>query len=281
MAALRGGEFDVILLDLALPNSDGIESFCSVGEQSPDPLILVLSGTRNERAGMQAVRAVAEFDSVKNLLQRIIQTVCDTLTWEFGAFWVPEPNSQVLRCLVSWQQPGAQVDQFKLMSERIQLAGREGVPGRVWADGRPLWIPDIVDNPSFPRPACARTCGLHAAFAAPVKAGRQVMGVMEFYNREISQPDGELLVRLSVIGSELGQLIQRKHAEETLKVTLEEFSQSNRELRRFAEEFSGRRRNALEPAASSTAVSDAASGRGRSRKTRVATGEAGSLQNPD
>jgi PAS domain S-box-containing protein len=447
LAVLRGGEFDVVLLDLALPDSDGIESFRSVAEQSPDTPIVVLSGARNEKAGMQAVRegaqdflvkgeadecaiarallfavmrtqadidrrrreeqeladffqnapigihwvgpdgrllrvneaqlellgylrremlgrhisdfyadaevieeilrrlcrgetlngyparlrckdgsvrhvlidanvlfehgqfihtrwlnrditklkhaerasilqtclvnAVAEFDSVKDVLESIIQTVCDTLTWEFGAFWVPEPESQLLRCLVSWQQPGARVDEFKLMSERIRLARGVGAPGRVWAGGRPVWIPDIVEDPNFPRAACARACGLHAAFAVPVKAGTQVLGVIEFCNREILQPDRELLVTLAVVGSELGQLMQRKHAEETLKVTLEEFSESNRELRRFADEFGGRLRDTLEPATSSTGLSAAASGRRRSRKTRVATGEAGSLQNPD
>ncbi|HEY9870777.1 MAG TPA: response regulator [Candidatus Obscuribacterales bacterium] len=447
LAALRGGEFDVVLMDLALPDSDGIESFRTVAEQWPDTPVVVLSGAGNEKPGMQAVRegaqdflvkgeadecaiarallfavmrtqadidrrrreeqeladffenapigihwvgpdgrllrvnqaqlellgylgremlgrhiadfyadedviedilrrlcrgetlngyparlrckdgsiryvlidanvlfehgqfihtrwlnrditklkqaerasilqtclvnAVAQFDNVKDVLESIIQTVCDTLNWEFGAFWVPEPDAQVMRCLVSWQQPGAPVEEFKLMSERIRLACGVGVPGHVWAEGKPVWIPDVVEDPSFPRAACARACGLHAALAVPVKAGAQVLGVIEFCNREILQPDRELLVTLSVVGSELGQLIQRKQAEETLEVTLAEFSESNRQLRRFADEFSGRLRHTLEPDTKSTTVSDAASGRRRSRKTRVATGEAGSLQNPD
>ena len=42
------------------------------------------------------------------------------------------------------------------------------------------------------------------------------MGVIEFFSREIRQPDQELLATLATIGSQIGQFIERKRAEEAL-----------------------------------------------------------------
>jgi GAF domain-containing protein len=42
------------------------------------------------------------------------------------------------------------------------------------------------------------------------------LGVIEFFSREIRQPDQELLATLATIGSQIGQFIERKRAEEAL-----------------------------------------------------------------
>src|SRR5438093_1032036 len=86
------------------------------------------------------------------------------------------------------------------MSRRIALAKGEGLPGRVWADGEPVWIPDVVDDPNFPRIATARREGLHAGFAFPIRLGGEVLGVVEFFSREIEQPDHELLQMTEAAG---------------------------------------------------------------------------------
>src|SRR5207253_2892255 len=62
----------------------------------------------------------------------------------------------------------------------------------------------------------ARREGVHAAFALPILAQRQVTGVMEFFSREIREPDKDLLRMLTQVGSHIGQFIERKRAEEEL-----------------------------------------------------------------
>ena len=57
---LGGGKFEVILLDLALPDGRGIEAFDRVLRVAPDALILVLSGTTDEETARQAVALGAQ-----------------------------------------------------------------------------------------------------------------------------------------------------------------------------------------------------------------------------
>jgi hypothetical protein len=45
----------------------------------------------------------------------------------------------------------------------------------------------------------------------------EVLGVIEFFSREIRQPDQELLNTLATIGSQIGQFIERKRAEAELR----------------------------------------------------------------
>jgi PAS domain S-box-containing protein len=54
------GSFDVILLDLSLPDSWGFETFAMVHAQAPDAPIVPLSGLDDERLAMHAVRAGAQ-----------------------------------------------------------------------------------------------------------------------------------------------------------------------------------------------------------------------------
>jgi C4-dicarboxylate-specific signal transduction histidine kinase len=57
---------------------------------------------------------------------------------------------------------------------------------------------------------------LHAAFGFPILLGGEVLGVMEFFSYEIRQPDQDLLDMMATIGSQIGQFIERKRAENAL-----------------------------------------------------------------
>ena len=91
--------------------------------------------------------------------------------------------------------PSLQVDEFvDREPRRASFTRGIGLPGRVWASGQPAWIPDVVHDSNFPRARRRRTrraCTRRSAF--PILSGSEVLGVMEFFSREIRQPDAELL----------------------------------------------------------------------------------------
>jgi PAS domain S-box-containing protein len=63
----------------------------------------------------------------------------------------------------------------------------------------------------------ARREGLHGAFALPILGGGRVVGVMEFFSREIREPDAALISMLRQVGTQIGQFMDRKRAEEQLE----------------------------------------------------------------
>ncbi len=55
LARLAGGKFEVVMLDLTLPDGQGLEAFDQVLRVAPHALILVLSGTTDEETARQTV----------------------------------------------------------------------------------------------------------------------------------------------------------------------------------------------------------------------------------
>jgi diguanylate cyclase (GGDEF)-like protein len=65
LVLLRNRQFDVILLDLGLPDSQGLKSFEMVHSAFPEKPVVVLSGSRDERLALEAVQAGAQDYLVK------------------------------------------------------------------------------------------------------------------------------------------------------------------------------------------------------------------------
>jgi PAS domain S-box-containing protein len=161
-------------------------------------------------------RALAEPGPLGAAVARILEAVCTTLNWEHGALWQVDRHTDRLRWIESWHSPTANFGEFEALSREITFDRGIGLPGRVWASGRPAFITDVVRDDNFPRAAAAAREGLHGAFAFPLVVGGAVVGVMEFFSRDIRELDADLLERLHAIGAQIGQLMERRRAEEEL-----------------------------------------------------------------
>ncbi|MGH9928683.1 MAG: PAS domain S-box protein [Pyrinomonadaceae bacterium] len=161
---------------------------------------------------------LAESPALTNATLRILETICATLCWEAGAMWSLDPPAMSLGCLSFWSAHPAKVKKFELLSRDRTFAMGVGLPGRVWQRLKPCWIPELAKDHNFPRASVAREEGLHAAFAFPIVSGEKFVGVMEFFSSEIRQPDGALLAMFGGIGSQIGQFIERRRAEDALRV---------------------------------------------------------------
>ena len=123
----------------------------------------------------------------------------------------------MLRCVESWHKASVEVPEFERVSRKFTFVPGSGLPGRMWSSLEPEYIPDVVPDKNFLRGPIAQREGLHAAFGFPILLGGQVLRVIEFFSREIRQPDQELLNVLTAVGSQIGQFIERKRAEAELR----------------------------------------------------------------
>ena len=163
-----------------------------------------------------ATRALAASRSLGEAAPGILRAVCETLEWQMGALWTVEPHVNLLRCVETWHAPSVAVTTFETTTRGHTFAKGVGMPGRVWESGQPAWIPDVTQDQNFPRASTAAKEGLRASLGFPIAVGGEVVGVMEFFSHEIRQPDAELLEMLGALGSQIGQFVERKHAEEVL-----------------------------------------------------------------
>jgi PAS domain S-box-containing protein len=147
-------------------------------------------------------------------IPRILQVVCERLGWEWSALWQVDQQEKVLRCVEIWHRPTVPAAEFKVDSSQRTFVAGVGLPGRVWASGQPIWIPDTAQDASFIRAPLAAKEGLHGALAFPILLGNAVLGVIECFSRNLLAPDQDMLQLFTTIGSEIGHLIERKRIEE-------------------------------------------------------------------
>jgi PAS domain S-box-containing protein len=168
-----------------------------------------------------AARALLDATSIEEAAARILQAICESLGWEHGALWRVDAEADCLRCAQMWTASPARFPEFHEISEGLTFARGIGLPGRVWATATPAWIPDVVADSNFPRAPVAAREGLHAAFGFPVLLRGDVFGVMEFFSREILEPDEHLLPMLTTVGNQIGLFIERQRARDELSLLFE------------------------------------------------------------
>ena len=176
---------------------------------------------RRLHAQYAVARALAESTSLGEAAPRVLRAICEALGWDHGGLWRVDAAAGVLRCVETWQTPGLAFPGFEETSRRLAFASGEGLPGRVWESRRPAFIPDVSADDNFPRAKVASREGLRGALGTPIVLGEQVLGVLEFFSREIARPDEELLEMLATIGSQVGQFVERKRAESELETLFE------------------------------------------------------------
>ena len=164
-------------------------------------------------------RILAEPVTLKDVGHGVLQAFGESLDWELGMFWSLDEQQQVLKLEDLWHAPQMEADEFVQDSRDRAFRRGEGLVGRAWATGKPIWIPDVVEDPNFRRARMAEKVGLHGAFAFPVQKGDQTYGVMEFFFSESREPEQDVLDMVANLGIRLGLFIDRKRTEEELRRT--------------------------------------------------------------
>ena len=175
---------------------------------------------RRQRLQSEITRALAESHTVEEALVKVIQRTCEELGWACGARWVLDKTDNALHCSEAWGVDSPAVQEF-VAATRAQLNPRTdavaGVVRRVWSSGAPVWVRDVLEDPNFRRGPVARQAGLHTALGFPVLIVEDFYGVMEFFSRNVWPPDHELMDFARQLGSQVGQFIARKQAEQDLR----------------------------------------------------------------
>jgi PAS domain S-box-containing protein len=176
-------------------------------------------------AQFSVTRTLSEAGSLEEAASRILSELCDALEWDRGAFWRVDPEAGVLVRVQTW--PSDTV--ARPCSGLVPATGGfgMGLSGQVVSSGAPAWIPDMALDREFQQAEPAAGEGLRAAFAFPIMLRTGVLGVIEFFSREVRDPDPELLQMMTSVGYQVGQFIEHRRAEDALRQAREKLAQAS------------------------------------------------------
>jgi len=159
-------------------------------------------------------RCLDSADSASEALRAVIRAVCQTLNWECGRYLRVDELAGKLRPVEYWSVSDETIQVFLSAAREFTYAPGEGMAGKVWQSGQPLWIPDITKDARALTAIFKAQSGIRGAFVFPVKAEGKTVGVFAFHSRDIREPDTQLLAAAREIGNQVGGFMQRKRGDD-------------------------------------------------------------------
>src|SRR6185503_14081947 len=95
-----------------------------------------------------------------------------------------------------------------------------GSKARVWRTGERLWGSEMSRKGRVAKSTLGST---RDSFVFAVTAQGKAVGVLSFTSRGVRKPDDRMLQAVQVIGSQIGQFLQRKQAEQVMRESEERF----------------------------------------------------------
>jgi diguanylate cyclase (GGDEF)-like protein/PAS domain S-box-containing protein len=177
-----------------------------------------ITARKREEALLQlehdVTRYLAQAENAGAGLRAVIEAVCRAHGWPCGRYFAADAEKDVLRFAEAWGRSTPEVAAFIARSRETVYRRGEGLSGRVWESGEPIWVRDVSKDR---RASGSRTALRGGAFVFPVISGDRTMGVLSFSSADVREPDARLLQAAQVIASQVGQFLQRKKAEEVLR----------------------------------------------------------------
>jgi PAS domain S-box-containing protein len=163
-------------------------------------------------------RILANAPSLPEAAPGIVQVLLESLAMDVGALWLPDAR-QAMLCpsVIKLRAPSPALEVFLDGRRRSGLVAGTGLPGAVWLEHRVIWVTNLSAQTRFEGAAAAAGAGLRSAVAFPIESSGRFFGVLEFLSARRLEYDPLLVNMMTAIGSEIGQFVQRRSAEDALR----------------------------------------------------------------
>ena len=163
-------------------------------------------------------RVLVHAPTLEAVIPGILEAMCESLDWDCGNVWTVDAADKALWFATEWHRPQSSLKEFGLTAAGMSLGPGEGMAGRVWSEARPIWVTNVSLDKNFVRARAASRIGLRSALGIPIFVGREVQAVLTFFSLRSQEPDDALLQQMATLGTQIGQFVQRRRAEEDLRL---------------------------------------------------------------
>lgn len=166
-------------------------------------------------------RMAAETASFDEAMRACLGAICSMTGWPIGHALIASGDGGELVSTGVWHEaaPG-EAQAMRAMTEGMRFTSGFGLPGLILEQGGPAWMSDTENHPDFAR----KGLGFAAAFGFPIKNDGRIVAVLEFFSRNASEPDADLMLTVRTVGEQLGRVLERRRTEEHLRLLVSELN---------------------------------------------------------
>ncbi len=193
---------------------------------------------RREAAVVELLEMIAtmanEAVTSEEAIQSCLELVWAHTGWPVGhAYVVGDPSDGAKPDHLWHLEDPPRFEAFVQATDDTLFGPGLGLPGRVQASARPVWVADLGEDALFLRGDQAAAVGLKSGFAFPVLVAAEVVAVLEFFNTKPAKPDQWLLECMNQVGTQLGRVFERERAERHKEVARKAAEEANRAKSEF------------------------------------------------
>ncbi len=158
---------------------------------------------------------------------------CATACWPRSATRWAGPSApsgaRTARCCAASRcgrrpAPAAPVAELASQTHELTYAAGQGLPGRVWAFRRAVWMGEL--------PGQAVRAGLVTAAAFPIALGDECVGVIELYASDAREPNAEVSALFATVGGQLASYLARRRVRARARRSFDGAERARRRARR-------------------------------------------------
>ncbi len=169
---------------------------------------------------LQIAQSASISDDSDYVLQEALRAMSIELNWDYGEAWVPDPDTDILRCSPIWWGDRQRFKEFRQQGENRVLRRGEDLAGWSWISGKTRYVKNLQRIPPtrFSRQASAVRAGLRAGLVLPIAGHNgKAITLLSFFTSRALRPDARINRILVTVANQLSGAFQRLITTETLR----------------------------------------------------------------
>ncbi|MDY7007680.1 MAG: adenylate/guanylate cyclase domain-containing protein [Cyanobacteriota bacterium] len=162
---------------------------------------------------LETTKSINKADDFNSALAIIIQSCCQLIDWDFSEAWIPNQDTNLLEYSQGWYPQESDLFEFRNRSLKLTFSHNKSLPSRIFASQKSEWVEDFSTELTL-----AVKAELKTAFGVPIIVENKVLAVLIFFNKKVLSKQPHLMQLIEAVATQLGSLVQRKQAEESLRI---------------------------------------------------------------
>lgn len=206
------------LLDKGIPRYEGKEFAGFTG--SCMDINEIKKNERFLKIQYDVSKTLAESNSLEEASKNLLRNICSDIGWNCGILWLADDKNEYVKPDYFWSEDDNDTKlNSDLYNDSMKFSKGMDFTGTIFKEGKSMWTKDLSNAKSFKRLEGLSKDGWNSGLGIPISNGKDTIAIFECFNKKNIEEKKDLIEVLESAGRQIGNFIERKKAEEKLRLS--------------------------------------------------------------